>query len=794
MAQSSLGEAVFKLVMKDQAFQQQLRHNAQRAAQSVGLIGSKMQLAYGQQQQANIRATTAAITRQAAALNAASSAQNTYVRGQAQLAIAQQKNQQRVAHQQQMNALKGGGGGGGGGAAGLGMMGMTAATAMGGLIASGISAIISKISDAIQAAVGRLQGMVQQGISFNAQMEQTTASFEVMLGSASKAKAVLADIQKFAKDTPFEMPGLASAATSLLATRRIAQDQLLPTLKKLGDAAAGSSDGFASLPRITRAVTQMLGKGKVTGEEMMQLAEAGIPAWDALAAKMGKSTAEVMQMSQKGKLGADSVLVLVDALGERFEGMAIKQAKTFRGLMSTLTDNWNIALGAITKPIYERLKPALEFVVAAFDSAAFQSAVQGIAAGIEVVIGLVESWGMAVFEAGKFLYAAFNGQQADGFREKLTAIGGSVMEIYRNIKDALMPVLETVGAAIRGAFAADGAVTSGFLKFVNSAITGIQVIADRLVTLTSDFGLAWEYMKVKAAETALYLYEQFKYTLNERLPYSMAAFIDGSIAGVTELGKHWKTIFEAVGVFMTDIFVAVFRMQETRIKGIVAAFEAIKKGKLGDALEAIGKSEFDARMGFAGDQVKAGMDFGKAIAPAVGSSLKAAQDAMRATMASMPGFEESDALKQLSDQAFYIWEALKGKREENKARHEKEDLGESLRDWIKLGMDKAVEYGQTAFDKVRDFFNPDSTSTGAAGAAKEEKKKDRKSDFVGFAEMGKKIQGALNSGEAKARKDEVKAVKETAKSTEATVKAVEKTKDAVLGVGRTLVGAFGFGE
>jgi hypothetical protein len=97
----------------------------------------------------------------------------------------------------------------------------------------------------------------------------------------------------------------------------------------------------------------MLAKGKVSGEEMRQLAEAGIGAWDYLAKATGKSTAEVMKLSEKGLLPAkESIKVIVEGMQQDFGGMMEKQSKTFSGMMSTLKDGTNEAFGTVVKPLF----------------------------------------------------------------------------------------------------------------------------------------------------------------------------------------------------------------------------------------------------------------------------------------------------------------------------------------------------------------------------------------------------------------------------------------------------------
>lgn len=198
------------------------------------------------------------------------------------------------------------------------------------------------------------------GFKFNAMMEQSKISFETMLGGAEKADKMLKDLYDFAAKTPFEFKDLQEAAKKMLAMGFAAND-LLPTLKSVGDAAAGLGlSGADGTQRIIRALGQMQMKAKVSAEEMLQLSEAGIPAWAMLAEAMGKSTAEVMKLSEKGLIPADfAVKALVDGMGKRFPDMMDKQSKSFNGLMSTMKDNLAQTFGTVMKPTFEYFSTTL---------------------------------------------------------------------------------------------------------------------------------------------------------------------------------------------------------------------------------------------------------------------------------------------------------------------------------------------------------------------------------------------------------------------------------------------------
>lgn len=187
-----------------------------------------------------------------------------------------------------------------------------------------------------------IAGLVGYSLKLTNDQEQAMIGFETTLGSAKKAQDMMSKLSTFAIKTPFEMSQLRDATSRLLAFG-FAGDSIIPTLTAVGDAASGLGKGQAGVEQITLALGQMKAKTKVSGDEMLQLVEAGVPAWDILAKGMGKSTAEVMKLSEKGLIPAnDAINTLVKGMESRFPNMMAKQSRTLGGLMSTLKDFFSL--------------------------------------------------------------------------------------------------------------------------------------------------------------------------------------------------------------------------------------------------------------------------------------------------------------------------------------------------------------------------------------------------------------------------------------------------------------------
>jgi tape measure domain-containing protein len=177
-----------------------------------------------------------------------------------------------------------------------------------------------------------------------ANYEQSQVAFTTMLGSAEKAKELLEDLTEFAQKTPFEIKGLEDSTKKLLAYG-IEQEKILPTLESLGNIASGV--GMDKLPNLTLAFGQVKAATKLTGMELRQFTEAGVPLLDELARGFRRPVSEIQALVSEGKVGFGAVEAALNSLsseGGRFNDLMAKQSTTLAGKWSNLADAWEIFL------------------------------------------------------------------------------------------------------------------------------------------------------------------------------------------------------------------------------------------------------------------------------------------------------------------------------------------------------------------------------------------------------------------------------------------------------------------
>lgn len=226
---------------------------------------------------------------------------------------------------------------------------------------SGVSDEMKKMKTLITGFIAAYGGkkLWELLIGSNDEMEQYTTSLKVMLGSTEKASAMIEKMRDFAAKTPLTLENVISGG-SLLMSYGVDESNLINTMTKLGDLARGNAE---KMDRITLAYGQMLAKGKVTGEELMQMTEAGVPLQTALAESIGVTGEEFSKMVSAGKVGIDDLNKAITGLttgNGKFAGMMEKQSQTMRGMLSTLLDNLSEFMRKMGEGAFGEVKSALQ--------------------------------------------------------------------------------------------------------------------------------------------------------------------------------------------------------------------------------------------------------------------------------------------------------------------------------------------------------------------------------------------------------------------------------------------------
>lgn len=203
---------------------------------------------------------------------------------------------------------------------------------------------------------GMAGGILDMGIASvqaAAQMRQYEIAFQTMLKSAEAGTQMLRDLQQFAAETPFDVPGVVSAGQQLMAFGFKAEE-IIPMLTNLGDAASGLGLGTEGVSRLAYALGQMQTSGKLNAQDMMQLTSAGISAWDMLAQAAGKTVAEMKDLCSKGAIDSKAaVQTIVAGMNDQFGGMMAKTSDEVAGLLANIEETAGNTSAAVGKYLTE---------------------------------------------------------------------------------------------------------------------------------------------------------------------------------------------------------------------------------------------------------------------------------------------------------------------------------------------------------------------------------------------------------------------------------------------------------
>lgn len=247
--------------------------------------------------------------------------------------------------------------------------------------------------------------------------QQTQIAFEGILQSSTAAEAMLAELQEFAKVTPFTFTGIADSAKQLLAVG-YAADDVIPMMTTLGNTAAGLGLGEDAISGVIRALGQMKGKGKASAEELQQISEQlpGFSAIEAIAGSMGITVAEAFDEMKAGAIPADAAITAILEGMERMPGAAgamERQSKTLAGRLSTLKDTIEILLIKAMDPFIESISKAVGMFTTFLDNLFNASGIFAVARS--AILGLAIAFGSMLAYQGVLL-------MLDGIRLALVGI------------------------------------------------------------------------------------------------------------------------------------------------------------------------------------------------------------------------------------------------------------------------------------------------------------------------------------------------------------------------------------
>ena len=198
-------------------------------------------------------------------------------------------------------------------------------------------AISWKKALAVIGGAGVLKALGSEMIRVRGEFQAADTAIQTLLGSKEKADALMAQVREYAKISPLEFSDVTSA-TQMMLGFNIEAERVPRFLSAIGDVSMGNTQKFNSL---TLAFSQMSAAGKLMGQDLNQMINAGFNPLQMIAEKTGKSIATLKEEMSKGAISAEMVQqAFVDATsaGGRFYNMSENASKEINGQLSMMYD------------------------------------------------------------------------------------------------------------------------------------------------------------------------------------------------------------------------------------------------------------------------------------------------------------------------------------------------------------------------------------------------------------------------------------------------------------------------
>lgn len=205
------------------------------------------------------------------------------------------------------------------------------------------------VSQAFYGVAGSIRDATTALWEFNESLDYANVTYSALFGSQELGTGFLATLREYAEDTIFSYEQLADSSKKLLAYN-IPYKNLMFIMEGLTNLGAMSGDA-AALDRIALALGQIYTKGKLSAEEMRQLANAYVPIYDIVQSKFGLSGDDMKRVGDLNLPAADVINAIIDYANEKFGGVGDAAMMTITGLKQKITDSIKNLGVDILKPV-----------------------------------------------------------------------------------------------------------------------------------------------------------------------------------------------------------------------------------------------------------------------------------------------------------------------------------------------------------------------------------------------------------------------------------------------------------
>jgi len=178
-------------------------------------------------------------------------------------------------------------------------------------------------------------------VSVRAEFESMETSLKVLLGgNEERLNNIMGQIKEYALASPLNTKDMVGAV-QMMTSFGIEAEKSIDYLKAIGDISMGDTGKFNSL---ALAFSQMSSAGKLMGQDLLQMINAGFSPLEEISRKTGKSIGELKNEMSKGAITSKMVqdaFISATSAGGKFYGMSAEGAKTLNGQISMLEESFD---------------------------------------------------------------------------------------------------------------------------------------------------------------------------------------------------------------------------------------------------------------------------------------------------------------------------------------------------------------------------------------------------------------------------------------------------------------------
>ena len=230
----------------------------------------------------------------------------------------------------------------------------------------GLGTKAGAVAAAVGAAAAVLGVIVSKSVQARREMESMEISFSVLTGSMEKSKQLIGQMKALGAASPLQTSDIAKAGQTLMGFG-VDIHRVMPILRQLSDISMGDSQRFQSL---ALAFAQMSAQGRLMGQDLNQMINAGFNPLQIISEKTGKSIGQLKDEMSKGNISSQDIANAFAAAteeGGKFYGMTEKLGKSLNGMFNQQQDKLNQQWAELGEKITPQVVSSMELVNEAID-------------------------------------------------------------------------------------------------------------------------------------------------------------------------------------------------------------------------------------------------------------------------------------------------------------------------------------------------------------------------------------------------------------------------------------------